>query len=66
MKGDWYEDLERWNTEGAIEEFLDWLDTDNGKDWLSPMHDNWLIRRDTVRQAAFNVMRRSVGREIKG
>ena len=54
--------IESFHEVGTIQEFLGWLDSDEGQDWMSPMYENWLIRRDTVRDAAFAVMRRSVER----
>lgn len=56
--GEEFEQLEAFHEGGTIAEFLDWIDTH--PDWLDPIYGNYLIRRDTVRKAAFAVMRRSV------
>ena len=45
---------------GSLREFMDYMDSEEGRDWLDPVYDNWLIRRDTVRKAAFEVMRREL------
>lgn len=68
------DELDAFEDAGTIEEFLAWVDAHPS--WLSPLYENWLMRRDTVRQAAFHVMRRralqeaAVGdlvvRQIKG
>lgn len=55
-----WERLEAFEEEGSIEDFLEWMDSDAGNDWLSPMYDNYLIRRDTARKVAFMVMRRAI------
>ena len=54
-----FDRLQRFHTKGTITEFLAWVDSPEGKDWLDPNYENWLIRRDTVRQAGLAVMRRT-------
>ena len=58
-----FNDLEQLRESGTIAEFIAWVDSDDGQEWMDPTPDNWLIRRDTVRKAGFAVMRRSLGME---
>ena len=61
-----FDDLERFHETGTIAEFMEWLDSEDGQDWLNPMPETYLIRRDTLRRAGFAVMRRSVGKKYPG
>ncbi len=55
---DEFDELEAFHDTGTVAEFLAWVDSPVGTDWLDPRYENYLIRRDTVRKAGFAVMRR--------